>query len=121
MADDYVTTGEFGRFRADQAQWRGEIAKQITDGFSGIHTRLDAMNGRGRDTAAKVDIVEADVERVMKHGCGQYERHLEVLGDTSVAETGVSKKKQVGIAAGTGAGIVGFIELMRAVVTHVWK
>ena len=120
MGDDFITGGEFGRFRADHSAWRIEIGKQITDGFAGVHSRLDAMNGRGRETAAKVEIVEADVERVMVHGCGQYERHRDILEGGTV-EGGVSKRQQVGIAAGTGAGLVGVIEIVRAVVLHFWK
>ena len=120
MSDDFITGGEFGRFRADHSAWRIEIGKQITDGFAGVHSRLDAMNGRGRETAAKVEIVEADVERLMVHGCGQYEKHRAILEGGTV-EGGVSKKRQAVTAAGAGAGVVGLIEMARAVVTHFWK
>ena len=79
MGDDFITGGEFGRFRADHTAWRIEITKQIGDGFAGVCKRLDDMNGRGRETAAKVDMVEAEVSRLAEHGCAQYETHRDTL------------------------------------------
>lgn len=126
--DDYITGGEFGRFRADHTAWRVEITKQIADGFAGIYRRLDDMNGRGRETAAKVDVVEADVERLMTHGCAQYETHRDTLQALVVP-----KLDRVGRpmpwadwhpAAKATAGVTGFavlaafLELVRQILQH---
>ena len=128
MADDYITSGEFGRFRADHSAWRVEITKQIGDGFSGINQRLDAMNGRGRETAAGLAVVQADVERLTEHGCAQYDKHREVLETVVVPSLSKVSKKRMWEdwhpAAKAGAGVGGFaalatlLELVRQILQH---
>lgn len=129
MADEYITGGEFGRFRADHTQWRIEIAKQISDGFSGINKRLDDMNGRGRETAARVEIVEADVERLMQHGCAQYDHHRDTLEQLVVPKLNHVEQRvrpwddwhpAAKVAGGVGgfAVLATFLELVRQVLQH---
>lgn len=129
MTDEYITGGEFGRFRADHSAWRIEITKQISDGFNGVNRRLDDMNGRGRDTAAKVEIVEADIERLMTHGCAQYEQHRESIEKVIVPQLAqvVARGRiwdnwhpAAKVAGGVGgfAALAAFLELVRQILQH---
>ena len=128
MGEDFITGGEFGRFRADHSAWRIEITKQIADGFYGVNQRLDAMNGRGRATAAKVDMVEAEVSRLSEHGCAQYDKHRETL-ETMVVPTleRVARPRvrdtwpmPAKVAAGGGglAAIATLMQLVQRVLAH---
>jgi hypothetical protein len=128
MGDDYITAGEWGRFRADHSQWRIEIARQINDGFTGVNARLDQMNGRARDTAAGLEVVEADLSRLTQHGCAQYEKHRETLETVVVPTLARVARPRVWDewhpAAKVGASVGGFallatlMELVGRVLAH---
>jgi hypothetical protein len=126
MADEYITGGEFGRFRADFTAWRAEIAKQMTDGFAGVHSRLDDINGRGRKNSEDIRVMEAELHNLVENGCAQYNDHRKLLDDVVVPA--VSRPKvlwenwhpaaKVGAGAGGFVGLATFIELFDRLLKH---
>lgn len=101
-----IHEGEFGRFSEALNRQLNSIEGKIDTGFA----RVNGTLGRHDDRLATLE----------RQGCGQLSAHratLDALGD----DGGLSRRKQVGIAAGTGAGFVGLIELAKLIAQHIWK
>ena len=109
---DAITAGEFGRFRDDLDGRLIELRTDIRDGFANL-------NGRTRSQAEAIVALDTKILHIASRGCARYDEHREVLD--GLAGGGLSKKRQAVTAAGAGAGLVGVIEIARAVVTHFWK
>jgi hypothetical protein len=108
MSDEPIMAGEFARHTE-------LLLHTMEQGFLNINTRLDKVNGR-------LDKHDGSISGLLSSGCGQLTAHRAALDTMNGGgEVGLSKRKQVGIAAGTGAGFVGVIEIVRAVVLHFWK
>ena len=127
MADEFLTSGEFGRFRIDLTAWRAEIAKQIADGFTGVHSQLDDINGRGRRNSEQIAVLHTEVQNLTDHGCAQYEEHRKVLTDgvipklDQIEPTGCREWHPVAKgAAGVGgfAALATLMELFARILRH---
>ena len=102
--NEAITAGEFQRHTE-------LLLRTMEQGFGHINERLDKVNGR-------LDKHDIELGNIARGGCGQLQAHrsaLESIGG------GMSTKKQAGIAAGAGAGLIGVIEIAKVVVTHFWK
>ena len=128
MGDDFITGGEFGRFRADFTNWQVEIRRQMADGFAGTHERLDDINGRGRTNSEAIRVLETEVHSLTEHGCAQYEKHRETLETVVVPTLARVARPRVWDewhpAAKVGASVGGFallatlMELVARVLAH---
>ena len=101
-----ITAGEFQRHTE-------LLLRTMEQGFSHINERLDKVNGR-------LDRHDEAIAGVAQNGCGQLKAHRETL-ESIGGVAGLSTKKQAGIAAGAGAGLIGVIEIAKVVVSHFWK
>lgn len=101
MADDFVTTGEFGRFREDFRAFQDRLEERLTVGFGGINDRLDKLNGRVRKN-------EESLTSIHSGGCARaVEFHK--------ADSWWTPKKAAGVGIGSGGVVVGLIEVLKAV------
>jgi len=112
MGDDYLSVGEFARFSESLDSRLTDLRTDIREGFAGL-------NGRTRSQAEAIVALDTKILHIASRGCARYDEHREVLD--GLAGGGLSKKRQAVTAAGAGAGVVGLIEMARAVVTHFWK
>lgn len=118
--DDVITGGEFGRFRADFNARMGEFSDRMDARFDAIDGKFADLNGRTRKQAEAIVALDTQIVQIAARGCGRYEEHQQAI--TLLAESGgLSRKKQAGIAAGSGAGLVGVIEIIKLALQHAWK
>lgn len=127
MADDYVTGAEFGRWRLDfnSFQDRLETHLRASDverqaGFTGVHERLDELNGRTRKNSEALVALDGQVANVQARGCGQIAEHQKTLLAISQApavtteEPPWHKNKNTWLGMGGGATIAAILyELVR--------
>jgi hypothetical protein len=126
MDGEFLTTGEFGRFRADFTQWQAELRRQMFEGFQGTHTRLDDINGRGRKNSEAIAVLESEVRNLTDHGCAQYDEHRKVL--TEVVVPSLEKRStpwsewhpaaKVGAAGGGFAVLAALMEIFGRILAH---
>lgn len=125
--DDVITGGEFGRFRADFNARMGEVSDRMGEFSDRMDARFDPidqkfadLDGRTRTQAEAIVALDTRVATIASRGCGKYEEHQQVIA--LLAENGgLSRKKQIGIAAGSGAGFIGVIEVVKLAMQHFWK
>lgn len=93
MSDEHVTSAEFTRFRSDFTAFQDRLQRQIDGGFTGVHGRLDELNGRTRGNSeaivglgTRLTSLEKEegealavVEGIRDHGCSQFENHSSVM------------------------------------------
>lgn len=119
MADDMITGAEFGRFRADFAAWQDRHERMTTEGFKGVHDRLDTLNGRVRtaetelalvvERAGRIDTINEAVTEIHDKGCAQYAAHRDVLEEIapdSVKPKILTKRNAAIGGVGLGAGLL---------------
>jgi len=109
LRDEFVSGAEFGRFRADFQAFQNRLEERLDHGFVGMNNRLDALNGRTRNSEQNIAVIERrlgaieaedsyiekTVEDIKSHGCAQLEKH------EAVVETlGWSSRKKVAAAGG---------------------
>jgi hypothetical protein len=116
MADDYVTSGEFGRWRSDFAAFQDRLQEQLRDGFSGVNERLDISNGRTRKNEQEIATLQERTSRMacVEHATRTAEiakslERIESQGGASSLVSGWSGKKKV---AAAGIGSVGALGVL---------
>lgn len=92
MTDEYVTSGEFGRWRADFRESMGRLDQRLDAGFKGVHDRLDDLNGRTRKNSEWIVGVEAKVDHVLQDGCAQLSAHRRLLESSPLDEGGAARQ-----------------------------
>jgi hypothetical protein len=109
MADDFVTGGEFSRWRSDFQAFQSRLDERLDSGFAGINDRLDRLNGRQR-------VSEEALARIQAGGCGQLAQHRELLQRSSEVAGLTAKNKAVlaGGAAGITGVVVAVVEVVKA-------
>lgn len=117
--DDMVTIREWERFRDDLDRRFSDLWERIEPRFDGLDQKFVDLNGRTRKQAEAIIALDAQVSAIAKRGCAQYERHREFI--ESVSGPGVSRRQQIAVAAGSGAGFVGVIEVVKMAMQHFWK
>jgi ABC-type transporter Mla subunit MlaD len=90
-----------------------QIRDSLRDGFSGVHERLDTINGRLRQTESAVCVLEDRSDRT--------ERALSNVPDTAVRWTSKRAAQIGGVGVVGGGALVALIELGRALVQHFGK
>lgn len=139
MADDMISAGEFGRFRADFSGWLDRHERATADGFSGIHSRLDELNGRTRSNSESVtalgvrieqlEPISASVQAIQQHGCAQLAAHRALLPSAEAIEKvpGWTYRKKVVASGGlvvVGGAVAELIDIVYrhfATVQHIIK
>lgn len=114
MSGDYLTIGEFDRFRADLGGRLDRLEEKIDTGFLNL-------NGRTRNQAEAIVALDAKILHISSRGCARYDEHREAINTMLGSGEGLSKTKQAGIAAGAGAGLIGLIEIAKLAAAHFWK
>lgn len=94
--DDVVTGAEFGRWRSDFQAFQTRLDSQLLDGFRGVHSRLDELNGRTRHNSEAIIVASARLDRIEDEdnkieevvrsikddGCSQLANHAQILKAT---------------------------------------
>jgi hypothetical protein len=129
---DFITAGEFTRWRTEEADFRREVRDNLKEIIGLVRTQ----NGRlgkaevtisviSRDVAALVseeNSIQTTVESIQKEGCHQYENHREAIelieGSGAVRNmdgtprallpriSDLSTKQKVGAGVGIGALLI---------------
>lgn len=115
---EFITGGEFGRWRTSYEADQTRLQAMISEGFVGIHGRLDLINGRVR-------VNSEDIARIQAGGCGrlaQHEAALAAMGEPPItpARMKTSEWKNAGKVGGISAAVIGLVELGKAILA-VWK
>lgn len=120
MGDDMITGAEFGRFRVDFSAWQDRLETRLSEGFAGVHNRLDELNGRTRKNTenlmvldakvARLEPIETHVMEIQSKGCAQFEAHRALMSPAEIAEEERPKwprRRQVAAGGGlVGAGVL---------------
>jgi hypothetical protein len=123
MVDDFVTTGEFSRWRADFQGFQARLNDQLHDGFTGIHARLDQLNGRTRQnsemiasSATELELVKEDIDLIRDRGCAQLASHRATLAGALAPPADFQWTKKhtavTGAAGAAGAAILALVEFL---------
>lgn len=113
MDQEFVTAGEFGRWRQDFQAFQARLDDRLESGFGGLNTRLDDLNGRTRKQAEAIVALDVRVSEIASHGCGQLEAHRAAMD--AVAETRGGSRRPYVIGGGIVAGIAAVAEIVKAV------
>lgn len=65
---EYLTVGEFERWREGFHEWQVELKNDLASGFDGINDRLDKLNDRTRKNSE-------DIVAVREGGCKRFRQH----------------------------------------------
>jgi hypothetical protein len=138
---EYVSVGEFGRTMRLLEEIRTDIKGDVADLRIVIVNMKDEITGRqdeanGRTTknegallaaTAQLASVQATVTHIDTHGCQALGTHKAAVGVLKAAgvvpdrDSWMPTKRQAGVGAAIGGGVIGVIELAKVVVTHFWK
>lgn len=125
MAEDNVSGAEFGRWRQDFSAFQDRLESRLNDGFTGVHDRLDELNGRTRKNSEAVVALDMRVTAIQSTGCGQFQAHRAVLEATTDLDAPTRKwhqdKRIIGPAVGLGvpAALYGGFELIKVVFEYL--
>ena len=86
MDQEYVTSGEFGRFRSDFSAYQGReaalleamegrIVSHIDARVDGVDARLDLLNGQTKRNSEAVAVHAEKIAGIETRGCGQLAAH----------------------------------------------
>lgn len=86
MDQEYVTSGEFGRFRSDFSAYQGReaalleamegrIVAHIDNRVDGVDARLDILNGQTKRNSEAVATHAEKIAGIETRGCGQFAAH----------------------------------------------
>ena len=115
MTDEFITSGEFSRWRHDFQEFQGRLDDRLDKGFDGLNHRLDDLNGRTRKNSEAIIALDSRVENIRMSGCSQLTRHQNTLDIVAQPEKW-HKDKRVWMGGAGGASIIAALyEVARAV------
>ena len=115
MSDEFITSGEFSRWRSDFQGFQERLDERLDAGFGGLNHRLDDLNGRTRKNAEAIIALDSRVENIRTSGCSQVKAHRNTL-DRIASPEKWHKDKRVWVGGAGGASIVAALyEVARAV------
>lgn len=112
-ADEVITAGEFGRFRADFQQFQTRLEQRLNDGFTGLHSRLDDIDARTRSNAERIVCLDVRLGRIERDEQA-VNTTVNQIRDEAIARTGeppsmsgwTAKKKATVIGSAAAGGAV---------------
>lgn len=119
METEYITGAEFGRWRVDFQAFQDRLEDRLAEGFHGVHSRLDELNGRTRKNSESIVVLTKDVELLQTKGCAQLQAHrglLDVLPETGLSSTPWARRRQLIIGGGLVTGGALIIPVIREVI-----
>lgn len=130
MADEYVTSGEFGRWRTDFAAYQTReadhlesmerrIVAHIDARVDGIDQRLDELNGRTRKNSEAIIALDSQVEAIATHGCGQLAVHRQTLAEMEDRRPPLHRDRRAYGSAGLGAAVVALLYAAASWLQHL--
>lgn len=123
MPDEFVTSGEFGRWRADFQAFQERLDERLDTGFSGLNHRLDDLNGRTRKNSEAIVALDSRVENIRQSGCSQVRSHRSTLDKLDAGGTANwHKDKRVWFGGAGGASLImALYEVAKAVQSFASK
>ena len=115
MSDEFITSGEFARWRSDFQAFQGRLDGRLDKGFDGLNDRLDDLNGRTGENAKAIIALDSRVENIRTSGCSQVKAHRNTL-DRIASPEKWHQDKRVWVGGAGGASIVAALyEIAKAV------
>ena len=115
MPDDFITSGEFSRWRSDFQEFQGRLDERLDKGFDGLNHRLDDLNGRTRKNSEAIIALDSRVENIRTSGCSQVAAHKKTL-DRITPQPHRKRDKRVWLGGAGGASLIAALyEVARAV------
>ena len=106
MSEEYITSGEFGRWRGDFQAFQERLEERLNEGFHGINHRLDELNGRTRRNSESIVALDSRVENIRHSGCARLHYHEKALALGATPPTARWKDKRLWVGGGVGAAII---------------
>ena len=119
MSDDFVTSGEFGRWRSDFQAFQERLDERLDRGFSGVNHRLDDLNGRTRKNSEAIVSLDQRIDSIRNGGCGQLRAHQKLLGTD--APKARWRDRRVWFGGGVGAALIAAMYEMAKAIQTVWS
>ena len=106
MSDEFITSGEFSRWRADFQGFQERLDERLDSGFDGMNHRLDELNGRTRRNSEAIIALDSRVENIRHSGCARLASHQKARALGAAAPTSWHKDKRIWFGVGGGASVI---------------
>ncbi len=122
MSDEFITGGEFGRWRQDFQSFQVRLDERLERGFGGLNDRLDDLNGRTRKNSEAIVALDSRVENIRTSGCQNLKSHQAALTKLAVPPQQWHKDKRLWFGSAAGASAIAAIyEVAQAIHAYVSK
>jgi hypothetical protein len=122
MSDEFITGGEFGRWRQDFQSFQERLDERLDRGFGGLNNRLDELNGRTRKNSEAIVSLDTRVENIRTSGCQNLKAHQTTLAKIGPPQQRWHSDKRLWFGSAAGASVIALLyEVAQAVHAYFTK
>ncbi len=122
MSDEFITGGEFGRWRQDFQGFQERLDERLDRGFGGLNNRLDELNGRTRKNSEAIVSLDSRAENIRTGGCSPVKTHQAALAKMTLPRERWHKDRRLWFGSAAGASVIALLyEVAQAVHAYLSK